>query len=464
MIVLQEYIEVSRPIHEAFAYISAFNTSQEWDSTVTRAEKLTAGPIALGTRFAVNCALPIGSIDIDYTVTHLQKDRVIELRGSSRFFDVSDRIQFTSTEKGTRIDYRAEFDFPSTLQALAKSFEASLQRMGKHSMQGLRAALESDYPAPSSTWSNNLADRFVLPGLAKFTRLGYTRSSPSWAPNSSYLGDKHLVITGASSGLGYTTAMELARRHAHITLVARNEMKGQGVVNEIIAETGNDQVQLEVADLSLMEGVARLVRKLRRRGKPIDVLVNNAGALFNPRQETTEGIEASLALLLLSPYRLAIGLKPLLVMATHARVINVVSGGMYSQKLDMQRLLNKEPPSEYSGSVAYARAKRALMIVTEELAKEWADENITVNAMHPGWADTPGVKSSLPEFYKLTRSFLRTPEQGADTIVWLASAREAGDLTGYLFLDRQPHTTHLLPFSRESEEEREALMAYLEGA
>ena len=111
--------------------------------------------------------------------------------------------------------------------------------------------------------------------------------------------------------------------------------------------------------------------------------------------------------------------------------------------------------------MAYARCKRALMIKTEQWAEDWAANGIVVNAMHPGWADTPGVESALPEFHKLTRFFLRTPEEGADTINWLAVASEAGEVTGKLFLDREPRTTHLTESTRESAEAREQLREIL---
>jgi dehydrogenase/reductase SDR family protein 12 len=460
MTVLHERIEVARPGHEVFAYISDFSTTEEWDATVTRAKKLTPGPVDLGTRFFVNCAAPVGSIDLEYEVTDFRLDQFIELQGKSRFFDICDRITFTPTERGTLIDYRAEFVFPSILKGMARRFERGLRRMGKHSMEGMRAALEKDYPVPEASKLNHLSDRLLLPGLVKFTTLGYRRGRRKWVPNSAYLGGKHIVITGATAGLGYAAAMELARRGAHLTLVARDKVKGQGVLEEIRAASGNDKLRLELADLSLLDEVDKLVRRLRRRGAAIDVLVNNAGALFNTRQETAEGIEQSLALLLLGPCRLTEGLKPLLAKAGEARVINVVSGGMYTQKLDLSRLL-EEKDERYSGSVAYARAKRALMVVTEAWAEAWADDGIVVNAMHPGWADTPGVKSALPVFHRLTKHVLRTPEEGADTIVWLASAREAGKANGKLFLDREPHATHLLPFTRESAEERQALLDYL---
>jgi dehydrogenase/reductase SDR family protein 12 len=101
-------------------------------------------------------------------------------------------------------------------------------------------------------------------------------------------------------------------------------------------------------------------------------------------------------------------------------------------------------------------------VVTEEWAEDWAADGIVVNAMHPGWADTPGVESALPTFHSLTRYILRTPEEGADTIIWLAAATEAADVSGQLFLDREPRTTHLMARTRETPEEREKLMRFLE--
>jgi NAD(P)-dependent dehydrogenase (short-subunit alcohol dehydrogenase family) len=183
------------------------------------------------------------------------------------------------------------------------------------------------------------------------------------------------------------------------------------------------------------------------------VLINNAGALFNPRQENKEGLEQSFALLLLSPFILTEQLKPLLIKGS--RVINVLSGGMYSQKIVVDDLENTQ--GKYSGSVAYAKAKRGLMMTTEQWAKAWQKDGITVHAMHPGWAETTGVIESLPEFYKISKPFLRSPEQGADTIVWLATATEAGKCTGLFWLDRQAQPTHLLAKTQETAQQREQL-------
>jgi short-subunit dehydrogenase len=112
----------------------------------------------------------------------------------------------------------------------------------------------------------------------------------------------------------------------------------------------------------------------------------------------------------------------------------------------------------YDGSRAYARAKRGLMVLTETWATELAHSGVVVNAMHPGWADTPGVQDSLPAFHRVTRSVLRTPEQGADTIVWLAAATEAGQVSGKLWLDREPHLAAIFPGTAGSEQQRQQLI------
>lgn len=459
MIVLKEQITTARPLSEAFAYISDFRTCAEWDATAFSAEKLTEGPVQVGTRFSVRCALPVGSVTLEYTVTELVPDESVTLEGSCRWFTVEDRIRFAATGSGTRIDYQASFDFKPPLNRLEEKMQTGLEAMGKRAMEGMLQALENDFPAPEISPENRLADRLVVPGLALFSRLGYRRGRRNWQPLSASLAGRHVVITGASAGLGRAAALRLAELGADLTLVIRDESRGEELLEAIQRETGSDSARIEIADLSRMSEVDALVTRLKRAGRPVDVLVNNAGALFNPRSLTAEGLEQSFALLLLSPYRLTNGLLPLLRDADGARVINVVSGGMYSQKLEVEHLIMDE--QGYSGSVAYARAKRALMVMTELWAEQWREDDIVVNAMHPGWADTPGVESALPGFHRLTRRFLRTPEEGADTIVWLAAAPEADKVSGRLFLDRQPRTTHLLDRTRERPGERTRLEQFL---
>ena len=118
-------------------------------------------------------------------------------------------------------------------------------------------------------------------------------------------------------------------------------------------------------------------------------------------------------------------------------------------------------PSNYHGAQAYARAKRALTVLSELWAQQWRADSIIVNAMHPGWADTPGVASALPTFRSITKRILRTADEGADTIIWLARASEAGAISGKLFLDREPRTPYLLAKTRESTAQRAQLEAFI---
>jgi len=185
------------------------------------------------------------------------------------------------------------------------------------------------------------------------------------------------------------------------------------------------------------------------------VLINNAGALFNDRQATSEGLEKTFATDLLGGFYLTMHLKEALAASEASRIINVSSGGMYTQKIDVHDLENRFYP--YNGAKAYARAKRGVVILTKIWAEQFKPLGITVNAMHPGWVDTPGIEKSLPGFHQLVNRIMRTPEQGADTIVWLAADRQAALSTGLFWLDRRPHETMVFPGTGTSESDRALL-------
>jgi NAD(P)-dependent dehydrogenase (short-subunit alcohol dehydrogenase family) len=189
---------------------------------------------------------------------------------------------------------------------------------------------------------------------------------------------------------------------------------------------------------------------LAARVPRIHALVHNAGLMPPERQVSVQGHELAFATHVLGPFELTMRLAPIL-----DRVIFMSSGGMSAQKLDVQ-----DPEflrGEYSGSTAYARTKRAQVVLAELLAGDLAQRGVVVHSMHPGWADTPGVATSLPRFRKLTGPILRDAEQGADTAVWLCAADEPGRGTGLFWHDRRPRPTHYLPFTRESEQDRAAL-------
>jgi NAD(P)-dependent dehydrogenase (short-subunit alcohol dehydrogenase family) len=269
-----------------------------------------------------------------------------------------------------------------------------------------------------------------------------------------------VVLTGATSGLGLSAANSLAGLGARLILVGRNGNKLDDVRREVVEASGNEDIKLELADLGLMSEVRDLAQRLLASEPAIHVLINNAAILPGRRELTSEGIEQTFATDLLSPFLLTELLLPGLRESAPARVINVVSGGMYLSGLEADDLEFER--GKFDGSRAYARAKRALMVLTEQWAEQLAGSGVTVNAMHPGWADTPGVEDSLPGFHRLMKPLLRSPEQGADTIVWLASDPAAAEYSGCLFLDREPHVTTVLPGTAGSEKERFALRSRIE--
>ncbi|UCH30389.1 MAG: SDR family NAD(P)-dependent oxidoreductase [Myxococcales bacterium] len=293
-----------------------------------------------------------------------------------------------------------------------------------------------------------MLDTLLDKSVVGYTALGYRlRSHP---PIDADLSGRVALVTGATSGLGRAAATELARLGSTVILVGRSSDKTERVAEAIIGESGNPDVRTEVADLSSMAQIRALAARVQG---PLHLLVNNAGVLLAERSETPEGFETTFATNLLGHFLLT----NLLIdkLEAPARIINVSSGGMYTQRIRVDDLQMKRAP--YDGVVAYARTKRAQVILTELWAEALRDRGIVVHSMHPGWADTPGVSDSLPRFYKLTKPLLRTPEEGADTIVWLCASEEAGASTGQFWHDRRPRPTHRSPKTRETEEERQAL-------
>lgn len=465
-IVLDESIEVRRPIEAVFAYISDFARIEEWDPAVQRATRLTDTPPGTGSEYRVDMK---AGFSLHYRVVEFSRHQRMAMTVDCRWFTANEEILFEPTAIGTRIRYIARFRFPGPIDAGLRLFPVLTDRLARNTMTGMRRALEERFAAPVPSAAVALGDRLLLPGVLRFTRMGYHLARRGWKPVSTWLGGRRVIITGATSGIGLAAARALALMGASLILVGRDSNKTTAVVEQVRERSGNADVRAEIADLSLVGDVRALADRLLAEGHAIDVLINNAGALFNPRQLTSEGVEQSFALLLLGPFLLTERLRPLLAASASssasgsgsARVINVLSGGMYTQRIHVDDLQSERGP--YSGAVAYARAKRGLMILTEEWAREWRDAGIVVNAMHPGWADTPGVETALPDFRRLTRPLLRTPEEGADTVVWLAAAPEAGDVTGAFWLDREQHPAHVIPGTQETAADREALVAALRG-
>ena len=293
--------------------------------------------------------------------------------------------------------------------------------------------------------------------LLSYTRIGYALRQGMWRATDIDVDmtGKTCIVTGANSGLGFVTALQLAALGASVTMVARDAVRGQSARAEVIARTENPNVYLDVVDLSSLDAVHHFATRFLDREERLDVLINNAGVLLPQRKLSVDGIELSFATNVLGPFLLTSLLIPLLEQSTPARVIFVSSGGMYTQKLDVDDLQSEW--KEFNGTVAYAQHKRAQVILTELWAERLTGTGVTVNAMHPGWVDTPGVRRSLPTFWKVMRPFLRTPAQGADTIIWLAVAPGLASESGKFWFDRRQRETHKLARTMSSPQDRQRL-------
>lgn len=309
----------------------------------------------------------------------------------------------------------------------------------------------------------NVADEVLEASVVgSFTKVGYEarRRLFGWEDlDELSMDDKVIVITGGNSGLGLVAAAEMARLGAAVRIVVRNAERGEAA-RRTIAEAGNGDVRVYLADLSSLASVRVAAEEIRRAESRIDVLIHNAGALLTERRASSEGHEMTFATMVLGPFLLTQELLPVLRGTSGSRVLWISSGGMYTQPLNVDLL---EMDAEgYRGSVAYARAKRAQVTLAEEWAKRLRDDGIVVHAMHPGWADTPGLETGLPGFRTLLGPILRTPQEGADTIVWLAAAAEPGRSTGRFWLDRRPRSTRKVVHTGATTEERTRLWALCE--
>jgi len=316
-------------------------------------------------------------------------------------------------------------------------------------------------PSSSRAWLGCALSRVVDPFIvSSFDRTGFRIHSLTFGADDLDvdLSGRRCLVTGANSGIGYETALALADLGAEVVLLCRNAERGAEAAECVRKQTGNPRVSLEIVDMSDLESIRAAA--VRLGAGPVDVLVHNAGVLPDERAETGDGLELTFATHVVGPFLLTRLLRENLEASSDGRVVWVSSGGMYTRRL------NLEDPNwksrDYDGVLAYAETKRAQVILAELWAEELGGGTVLVNSMHPGWADTPAVQGSLPRFHRVTRQILRTPAEGADTVVWLAASKHAGRPTGRFFFDRRQRRTHLVPITRESLKDRRALWALCE--
>ncbi len=286
---------------------------------------------------------------------------------------------------------------------------------------------------------DTVLDRSVALG---YGNVGYElrRRLPGWPADPPRIDGKTVVVTGAGSGLGLATGRRLAALGARIAAVGRNQARADEAAALILEAVPGAAVEPWACDVSSLDEVRAFASAFSAAHDRLDALVNNAGVMPDERTQSADGLELMFATHVLAPFALTWLLGDRLKAAAPSRVINVSSGGMYGQALPADDLESER--ASYSSKKLYARTKREEVALTEAWAARLKDDGVVVHSMHPGWVDTKGVRDWLPVFRKLTRPIIRSPDQGADTIVWLAAAPQALETTGDFWTDRRARPTH----------------------
>ena len=304
-------------------------------------------------------------------------------------------------------------------------------------------------------------DRTVALGYGNIG-LAVRRRLPAWPADPPRMDGKVVLVTGAASGIGLAACRGFATLGADVRALARDESRAASAVDAIRAAVPSATVEGVACDLGDLKELRSFAERFAAEEERLDVLVNNAGVMPDERERSADGHELMFATHVLAPFALIAMLRGLLERSAPARIVNVSSGGMYDQGLPGHDL--ESDTADYGPKKLYARTKREAVVITEQWAEELDGSRVVVHAMHPGWADTKGVREWMPLFRALTRPIIRTPEEGADTIVWLGAAPEPLESTGRFWHDRRQRPTHyLVGASEDTPEDRHRIWSYCDA-
>jgi NAD(P)-dependent dehydrogenase (short-subunit alcohol dehydrogenase family) len=249
---------------------------------------------------------------------------------------------------------------------------------------------------------------------------------------------KVVVITGATSGIGEVAAARLAGMGARIVLVARDLTRGQEMLARLAAGGGGSAHSVYYGDLSLIAETKRVAAQIAAAEPRVDVLINNAGALFGARGLTADNLEKTFATNHMAYFVLTLSLRASLLAAAPARVVSTASAAHKGYTLDFEDL---QGARGYTAMKAYGRSKLCNILFTRELARRWSGTGVTANCLHPGFVATRFGDASggvLSRVVRMAKTFAISPEKGAQTIVYLASSADVGKISGEYFYECRP--------------------------
>jgi len=269
------------------------------------------------------------------------------------------------------------------------------------------------------------------------------------APGAGPMTGKTVLITGGTGGIGRATAVGLASMGARVGITGRDKGRAQRAAGEIASESGAGGMDVFVADMSTQVEVRRLATEVLGAYPRIDVLVNNVGGFWSHRHATADGLEHTFALNHLAPFLLTNLLAERLIASAPARVVTVSSGAQSMGKIDFDDLMGER---KYSGQTAYNQSKLANVMFTYELARRFEGTGVTATVLHPGMTNTAfsaeDPSRAFAPLVAVLRPFMRSPERGAETAVYLASSPEAEGITGQYFANRTPKTSNKASYDR----------------
>lgn len=297
--------------------------------------------------------------------------------------------------------------------------------------------------------------KFYVRFTPSFTRIGYAARLLPFRPTPGDFSGQRWLITGATGGIGRAAALLAARKGAQVFAVGRNLNALESLVAEGAGLEGT--IIPVVCDLSSVAAIEKIARNWKTSNE-INVLVNCVGILNRAYSATHEGFETTYVTNLLGHFHLTETLAEVGCLAKGATIINVTSGGLFNAPLNLPMIDQSE--KGFNGFTAYASHKRAQVALTDHWRAAFRNLGGHIYVVHPGWADTAGVRSSLPTFRKILKPILRNANQAADTIIWLAATRPK-TIEDRVWFDRKQRTTHAYPHTRKPQTTVPALIARL---